>query len=259
MGNTVPFPGQGSPNGWLCRSTKSASKARRDQINAELHALRSLLPISTQEKERLSYLHTMALVCLRLRGAHLFPPGTHRHYCSFPIGAALLCTGHCSCAFQNSASHCAHPAASAPPSGPVLAAELLSLLPGFLLVLSAGGKLVYISENVSQFLGLSMVRAGQCGFALFPCAHCAQHTVPVRGTHVVSEGYEVAVCQHTARWGRGPAVTAPSIRWSFLPTGTPSSTSWMGKHGRTCTRSSFSPRSSQAGVSLGRTGVQCAH
>ncbi|XP_041887820.1 neuronal PAS domain-containing protein 4 isoform X3 [Corvus kubaryi] len=62
--------------GWLCRSTKSASKARRDQINAELQALRSLLPISAEEKERLSYLHTMALVCLRLRGAQLFPPGT---------------------------------------------------------------------------------------------------------------------------------------------------------------------------------------
>ncbi|NXJ09060.1 NPAS4 protein, partial [Odontophorus gujanensis] len=113
------------------RSTKSASKARRDQINTELQALRSLLPISTQEKERLSYLHTMALVCLQLRGAHLFPP------------------------------------ASAPPSGPVLAAELLSLLPGFLLVLSAGGKLVYISENVSQILGLSMVELLAQGDTIF--------------------------------------------------------------------------------------------
>ncbi|XP_068531557.1 neuronal PAS domain-containing protein 4 isoform X2 [Anas acuta] len=113
------------------RSTKSASKARRDQINAELQALRSLLPISAREKERLSYLHTMALVCLRLRGAHLFPP------------------------------------VSAPPAGPVLAAELLSLLPGFLLVLSAAGKLVYISENVSQVLGLSMVELLAQGDTVF--------------------------------------------------------------------------------------------
>ncbi|XP_031459205.1 neuronal PAS domain-containing protein 4-like [Phasianus colchicus] len=73
----------------------------------------------------------MALVCLRLRGAHLFPP------------------------------------ASAPPSAPVLAAELLSLLPGFLLVLSAGGKLVYISENVSQILGLSMVELLAHGDTIF--------------------------------------------------------------------------------------------
>ncbi|NXC44237.1 NPAS4 protein, partial [Penelope pileata] len=115
------------------RSTKGASKARRDQINAELQALRSLLPISAREKERLSYLHTMALVCLRLRGAQLFPPGTP----------------------------------SAPPAAPVLAAELLSLLPGFLLVLSAGGKLVYISENVSQILGLSMVELLAQGDTIF--------------------------------------------------------------------------------------------
>ncbi|XP_075353308.1 neuronal PAS domain-containing protein 4-like [Mycteria americana] len=118
---SLSLPGHVSPDGWLCRSTKGASKARRDQINVELQTLRSLLPISTREKERLSYLHTMALVCLRLRGAQLFPPD------------------------------------SAPPVGPALGTELLSLLPGFLLVLSANGKLVYISENVAQVLGLSMV------------------------------------------------------------------------------------------------------
>ncbi|NXG61857.1 NPAS4 protein, partial [Hemiprocne comata] len=113
------------------RSTKSASKARRDQINVELQALRSLLPISAWEKERLSYLHTMALVCLWVRGAQLFPPD------------------------------------SAPPVGPVLGVELLSLLPGFLLVLSANGKLVYISENVTQVLGLSMVELLAQGDTVF--------------------------------------------------------------------------------------------
>ncbi|NXG53102.1 NPAS4 protein, partial [Psilopogon haemacephalus] len=123
------------------RSTKSASKARRDQINAELQALRSLLPISAREKERLSYLHTMALVCLQLRGAQLFPAGT-------PGGSA-------------GASPCAAAAASAP------AAELLSLLPGFLLVCSAGGKLVYISENVAQVLGLSVVELLAQGDTVF--------------------------------------------------------------------------------------------
>ncbi|NXN95643.1 NPAS4 protein, partial [Rhinopomastus cyanomelas] len=113
------------------RSTKSASKARRDQINVELQALRSLLPISAREKERLSYLHTMALVCLRLRGAQLFPPD---------LG---------------------------PPAGPALGAELLSLLPGFLLVLSADAKLVYISDNVAQVLGLSMVELLAQGDTVF--------------------------------------------------------------------------------------------
>nr|XP_021156250.1 ribosomal RNA processing protein 36 homolog [Columba livia] len=113
------------------RSTKSASKARRDQINVELQALRSLLPISAREKERLSYLHTMALVCLQLRGAQLFPPDL------------------------------------APPAGLALGMELLSLLPGFLLVLSASGKLVYISENVAQVLGLSVVELLAQGDTVF--------------------------------------------------------------------------------------------
>ncbi|NXH15126.1 NPAS4 protein, partial [Bucco capensis] len=114
------------------RSTKSASKARRDQINAELQALRSLLPISGQEKERLSYLHTMALVCLQLRGAQLFPP-----------------------------------AGSVPCAGLAFGTELLSLLPGFLLVLSANGKLVYISENVAEVLGLSVVELLAQGDTVF--------------------------------------------------------------------------------------------
>lgn len=173
-----------SPDGWLCRSTKSASKARRDQINVELQALRSLLPISAQEKERLSYLHTMALVCLRLRGAQLFPPGT----CGTVVPhASLALQGALLLPRQDSASPCAHPADSAPPAGPALDTELLSLLPGFLLVLSANGKLVYISENVAQVLGLSMVSA-HWAFAVtvpvlvpfFACtAHCPGRCWPV--------------------------------------------------------------------------------
>lgn len=148
------LPGYITPVTWLCRSTKSASKARRDQINAELQALRSLLPISAREKERLSYLHTMALVCLHLRGAQLFPPGTHGTvvpHTSLALRGALLLP-------QNSASPPAVSANLDSPAGLALGTELLSLLPGFLLVLSASGKLVYISENVAQVLGLSVVR-----------------------------------------------------------------------------------------------------
>ncbi|NWI69897.1 NPAS4 protein, partial [Todus mexicanus] len=128
----LPRRGKQAPNASKpFRSTKSASKARRDQINVELQTLRSLLPISGREKERLSYLHTMALVCLRLRGAQLFPPD------------------------------------SAPPVEPALGAELLSLLPGFLLVVSGNGKLVYISENVVEVLGLSMVELLAQGDTVF--------------------------------------------------------------------------------------------
>ncbi|NXT66153.1 NPAS4 protein, partial [Chaetops frenatus] len=141
------------------RSTKSASKARRDQINAELQALRSLLPISAQEKERLSYLHTMALVCLQLRGAQLFPPGT--------LSPAWLCVWGTAPAPSKAPPHPHPPAGLATPAGPALGTELLSLLPGFLLVLSADSKLVYISENVAQVLGLSVVELLAQGDTVF--------------------------------------------------------------------------------------------
>lgn len=65
----------------------------------------------------------------------------------------------------------------------MLAAELLSLLPGFLLVLSAAGKLVYISENVSQVLGLSMVRPGRCGVAAAVPVRLSCELPPDRGRH----------------------------------------------------------------------------
>ncbi|XP_062427353.1 ribosomal RNA processing protein 36 homolog isoform X2 [Rhea pennata] len=138
------------------RSTKGASKARRDQINVELQALRSLLPISSQEKERLSYLNTMALVCLRLRGAHLFPPGSCGAAAHSPLPQQLLSMrGTVPAPVGASASNRASPADSAPPAGPAFGVELLSLLPGFFLVFLANGKLAYVSENVAQVLGLS--------------------------------------------------------------------------------------------------------
>ncbi|XP_053169368.1 neuronal PAS domain-containing protein 4-like [Hemicordylus capensis] len=120
------------------RSTKGASKARRDHINAELQTLRSLLPISEQEMERLSYLHTMALVCFYIREAQLFPPGPH--------------------------DMMGPPAAAAPA---VIDPELLFSLPGFILALTANGKLAYISENVSHFLGFSVVELLAHGDSIF--------------------------------------------------------------------------------------------
>ncbi|XP_062980005.1 neuronal PAS domain-containing protein 4-like [Elgaria multicarinata webbii] len=120
------------------RSTKGASKARRDQINAELQTLRSLLPISQQEKERLSYLHTMALVCFHIRETQLFRPGSRAKMEPAPLLAAAL-----------------------------LDPELLLSLPGFILALTTNGKLAYVSENVSHFLGFSVVELLAHGDSIF--------------------------------------------------------------------------------------------
>lgn len=40
----------------------------------------------------------------------------------------------------------------------ILNPRLFQALPGFLLAITAQGKIVYISENVSDYLGHSMVR-----------------------------------------------------------------------------------------------------
>lgn len=59
----------------MYRSTKGASKARRDQINAEIRSLKDLLPISDADKARLSYLHIMSLACMYTRKSVFFSQG----------------------------------------------------------------------------------------------------------------------------------------------------------------------------------------
>lgn len=59
----------------MYRSTKGASKARRDQINAEIRNLKDLLPITDADKARLSYLHIMSLACMYTRKSVFFTQG----------------------------------------------------------------------------------------------------------------------------------------------------------------------------------------
>lgn len=61
----------------MYRSTKGASKARRDQINTEIRNLRDLLPITDADKARLSYLHIMSLACIHTRKSVFFCQGKH--------------------------------------------------------------------------------------------------------------------------------------------------------------------------------------
>ncbi|XP_034040921.1 neuronal PAS domain-containing protein 4-like [Thalassophryne amazonica] len=109
------------------RSTKGASKARRDHINREIRNLRSLLPISQKDQERLSYLHSMAAICTYIRKSVLLQgvPAEERPHCSLPYEA------------------------------------FLQALHGFILVTTSQGRLVYVSENVSDYTGISMVNVLQ--------------------------------------------------------------------------------------------------
>lgn len=57
------------------KSTKGASKMRRDLINAEIANLRDLLPLPQSTRQRLSQLQLMALVCVYVRKANYFQQG----------------------------------------------------------------------------------------------------------------------------------------------------------------------------------------
>ncbi|KAF4098525.1 neuronal PAS domain-containing protein 4B [Onychostoma macrolepis] len=111
----------------MYRSTKGASKARRDQINEEIRNLKDLLPISDADKARLSYLHIMSLACIYTRKSVFFSQVAAGH----DVSGSIL-------------------------SLPELS-DLLHTLPGFLLVLTSEGKLLYLSDNVAEHLGHSMV------------------------------------------------------------------------------------------------------
>lgn len=74
----VRSAGAGAPQPLVMyRSTKGASKARRDQINAEIRNLKELLPLAEADKVRLSYLHIMSLACIYTRKGVFFAGGEH--------------------------------------------------------------------------------------------------------------------------------------------------------------------------------------
>nr|XP_029484716.1 neuronal PAS domain-containing protein 4-like isoform X1 [Oncorhynchus nerka] len=124
------FSGETESRLGLCkrfRSTKGASKARRDQMNSEIRNMRTLLPIPQEDQDRLSYLHSMAVITAYIRKSFL--------YKGLSADQSRL------------SSSSSYP----------LYETFLPAVHGFILILSSRGRLVYVSENVSDYLGLSMV------------------------------------------------------------------------------------------------------
>ncbi|XP_072101675.1 neuronal PAS domain-containing protein 4-like [Mobula birostris] len=130
----------------MYRSTKGASKARRDQINAEIRNLKELLPISEADKSRLSYLHIMSLACIYTRKSVFFNPGIDAEECLPLISPQEL-------------------------------ADFVQSLPGFLMALSSEGKLIYVSENVSDHLGHSLVDLVAQGDSIYDITDSLDHLV----------------------------------------------------------------------------------
>ncbi|CAG4960144.1 unnamed protein product [Colias eurytheme] len=107
------------------KSTKGASKLRRDLINAEIANLRDLLPLPPSTRQRLSQLQLMALVCVYVRKSNYFQQVFKR----FDI-------------------------TQQPSTGPNFGFS--KALNGFLMMMTQNGKLLYISDNAAEYLGHSM-------------------------------------------------------------------------------------------------------
>ncbi|KAG8182184.1 hypothetical protein JTE90_017135 [Oedothorax gibbosus] len=106
------------------KSTKGASKLRRDLINSEIANLRDLLPLPSSTRQRLSQLQLMALVCVYVRKANYFQHVFRKH--ELPQ--------------ENMIPHFGFSKA----------------LSGFLMMMTQNGKLLYISDNAAEYLGHSM-------------------------------------------------------------------------------------------------------
>lgn len=75
------------------KSTKGASKMRRDLINTEIAQLRELLPLPASTRQRLSQLQLMALVLVYVRKSNYFCNGKFNHIyssCYFLFSSSLV-------------------------------------------------------------------------------------------------------------------------------------------------------------------------
>ncbi|XP_022094630.1 uncharacterized protein LOC110981396 [Acanthaster planci] len=135
------------------RSTSKASKQRRELIKTEIDRLRELLPLPNAVKARLSFLHVMSLACVYVRKGHYF----------------------------SQEQNVLPPLPSWDDTSPF---DFTQALHGFLLVMTRQGKLLYISENVTDYLGHSMVELLSTGGDLYEVIDPRDHAI-VRGQMAV--------------------------------------------------------------------------
>ncbi|UXI16539.1 Lysosome-associated membrane glycoprotein 5 [Sarcoptes scabiei] len=120
------------------KSTKGASKLRRDLINSEIANLRDLLPLPSSTRQRLSQLQLMALVCVYVRKANYF---------QYAFRKQDLFNHHHHLHHHHHLAHQQIPAANF---------GFSKALNGFLMMMTQNGKLLYISDNAAEYLGHSM-------------------------------------------------------------------------------------------------------
>ncbi|KAK1904184.1 Neuronal PAS domain containing protein 4A [Dissostichus eleginoides] len=211
----------------MYRSTKGASKARRDQINAEIRQLKDLLPISEADKARLSYLHIMSLASMYTRKSVFFTQaGT----------AASL---------EECARFLSFPELS----------ELTQALPGFLMLVTGEGKLLYLSDSVSEHLGHSMVDLVAQGDSVYDIIDASDHFI-MRSNLSVSTSLETDrlfrcrfnTSKSVRRQSAGNKLVLIRARCLSPPSGVPAAgTYWTANTVWVCFCSPLEPHPSRSG------------
>ncbi|CAD5232218.1 unnamed protein product [Bursaphelenchus xylophilus] len=130
------------------RSTRGASKQRRELINIEIQKIRDLLPLNSCVKDRLFQLQVMSLACIYIRKHKYLPYILQTCGKNYPL-----------------------PYSTATPRG----CDSCKALRGFLLMVTKEGKLLYISDNASEYLGYSVEEIMCQGDSLYDLVDVRDH------------------------------------------------------------------------------------
>uniref|UniRef100_A0A0N5B5T6 Neuronal PAS domain-containing protein 4 n=1 Tax=Strongyloides papillosus TaxID=174720 RepID=A0A0N5B5T6_STREA len=149
------------------RSTRGASKQRRDQINVEIQRLRDLLPLSSSIKERLFQLQVMSLACIFIRKQKYLAHITRK----FEINGGSNYISE-----SEITNYSYYPSNYNISMLPQKIQDISKALKGFLIMVTKSGKLLYISENASEYLGHSVEEIMCQGDSLYDLIDSRDHS-----------------------------------------------------------------------------------
>uniref|UniRef100_H2YLX3 Uncharacterized protein n=1 Tax=Ciona savignyi TaxID=51511 RepID=H2YLX3_CIOSA len=134
--------------------SKTAARCRREKENSEFSKLAKMLPLPVAISTQLDKASIIRLTASYLKMRHVLPE-VHGSRCTFPIGFSSYVGGIRAQERDFIASH------------------LLQCLDGFIFVLGADGKIIYMSETASMHLGLSQVEL--TGNSIYEYIHPGDH------------------------------------------------------------------------------------
>ncbi|CEF63403.1 NPAS4 protein [Strongyloides ratti] len=153
------------------RSTRGASKQRRDQINVEIQRLRDLLPLSSSIKERLFQLQVMSLACIFIRKQKYLPHIARKFGINSNING-----GNNYINDSETSKYSYYTNNSNISLLPQKIQDISKALKGFLIMVTKSGKLLYISENASEYLGHSVEEIMCQGDSLYDLIDSRDHS-----------------------------------------------------------------------------------